>query len=214
METYNLYGAIFNEMPMPVFIVNDDVQILFYNREAENMLQTKGDIYQRRGGDILHCVHSFETAQGCGHSHACNECVIRNAVNSAFKGGKTYKKNVYMQLKPNIVLDSDPDDFDEFETLKSFHGLITASPFEHDGKKLALLIIEDISELVQLRDIIPICANCKKIRDDENYWVSVESYIHDHTDVDFSHSICPDCMDLLYPELKEIKKKKAESQNV
>lgn len=51
-----------------------------------------------------------------------------------------------------------------------------------------------------LRGLLPICASCKKIRDDSGYWHQVESYLQSHACVEFSHGICPDCMERLYPE--------------
>lgn len=53
-----------------------------------------------------------------------------------------------------------------------------------------------------LSGLIPICANCKKIRDDHGYWHQVETYISNHSDADFSHSLCPDCTAKLYPNLE------------
>lgn len=50
-----------------------------------------------------------------------------------------------------------------------------------------------------LSGFLPICANCKRIRDDGSQWIEIEAYIRDHTDVEFSHSICPSCMKKLYP---------------
>ncbi|MFC1477159.1 GAF domain-containing protein [candidate division KSB1 bacterium] len=58
-----------------------------------------------------------------------------------------------------------------------------------------------ISEIKQLREFIPICASCKKIRDDEGYWHQVETYIAHHTGSQFTHGICPDCTEKLYPGL-------------
>jgi hypothetical protein len=58
-----------------------------------------------------------------------------------------------------------------------------------------------LSEIKQLRGIIPICSSCKKIRDDKGYWHQVEAYISEHSDAMFSHGICPECMKKLYPEL-------------
>ena len=51
-----------------------------------------------------------------------------------------------------------------------------------------------------LRGIVPICAKCKNIRDDQGYWKQVEVYVRDHTEAEFSHCICPSCMKKLYPE--------------
>lgn len=62
-----------------------------------------------------------------------------------------------------------------------------------------------LSEIKQLRGILPICAECKKIRDDKGYWHQVELYVREHTDAQFSHSICPDCKQKLYPELYDDK---------
>ncbi|MCD4655837.1 hypothetical protein K8T06_18100 [bacterium] len=54
-----------------------------------------------------------------------------------------------------------------------------------------------------LHGMLPICASCKKIRDDDGYWRQVETYISKRTDTKFSHSICPDCMKKIYPEFTE-----------
>jgi len=54
-------------------------------------------------------------------------------------------------------------------------------------------------QIKTLRGIVPICAHCKKIRDDQGYWSQVEVYVRDHTEAEFSHSICPECIDILYP---------------
>ena len=62
-----------------------------------------------------------------------------------------------------------------------------------------------LSEVKQLRGILPICAYCKKIRDDKNYWQQVESYFALHTDAKFSHSFCPECYEkFIKPQLTEM----------
>jgi len=48
--------------------------------------------------------------------------------------------------------------------------------------------------------LIPICAYCKKVRNDEGYWNQIENYIREHSEADFSHGICPSCFQRLYPE--------------
>ena len=67
---------------------------------------------------------------------------------------------------------------------------------------------EALAHVKQLKGILPICMHCKKIRNDENYWQQVEEYLHEHTEADFSHSICPECMEKYYPEYVERKKEK------
>jgi len=58
-----------------------------------------------------------------------------------------------------------------------------------------------------LSGLLPICANCKKIRDDKGYWEAVDGYFTKHSDVQFTHGICPDCIKKYYPEYKPGKSK-------
>ncbi len=59
---------------------------------------------------------------------------------------------------------------------------------------------EALAAVKTLSGLLPICASCKNVRDDQGYWHQVEVYIRDHSDVEFSHSICPTCAEKLYPE--------------
>ncbi len=72
-------------------------------------------------------------------------------------------------------------------------------PLDADSIWRRLFVAERILnytvQIKQLKDLIPICMYCKKIRDDSDYWQSIENYIHEHTGSDFSHGICPDCYD-------------------
>jgi len=60
---------------------------------------------------------------------------------------------------------------------------------------------EALEKVRTLRGLLPICSNCKKIRDDKGYWSEVEVYVRDHSDARFSHGICPDCVKELYPDM-------------
>ncbi|OGW23939.1 MAG: hypothetical protein A2X55_07420 [Nitrospirae bacterium GWB2_47_37] len=72
-------------------------------------------------------------------------------------------------------------------------------------------VIDDLreanSKIKILSGLLPICASCKKIRDDKGYWNRIETYIHDHSEAEFSHGICPDCAKKLYPEYYKEKEK-------
>lgn len=62
-----------------------------------------------------------------------------------------------------------------------------------------------LDEIKTLSGLIPICASCKKIRDDKGYWNNLEKYIMTHTNAEFSHGICPDCVRKLYPNFSKNK---------
>ncbi|MCJ7578125.1 MAG: response regulator [candidate division Zixibacteria bacterium] len=66
-------------------------------------------------------------------------------------------------------------------------------------------VSEALAQVKQLKGLLPICMFCKKIRNDENYWQKVEEYLAEHTGADFSHSICPECLEKHYS--KYVKKK-------
>jgi AmiR/NasT family two-component response regulator len=62
---------------------------------------------------------------------------------------------------------------------------------------------EALVQVKTLRGLLPICASCKKIRDDQGYWYKVEDYLESHSEAEFTHGLCPDCTRRLYPQLYE-----------
>ena len=181
----SLYRIILDAIPSPVFVIGEDMRIVDFNASASRMLlKEHGLVVRLRLGGVLHCLNSTE---GCGNSPACHECIIREGVMNALRGQKQMRRKAQMTL----VLDG--------ETTEAFF-LVTTVPLQHNSRNLALVILEDISELTRLHRLLPICANCKRIRNDEQYWQSVESYFASNLDVNFTHGICPDCARKLYPE--------------
>jgi hypothetical protein len=73
---------------------------------------------------------------------------------------------------------------------------------------------EALQNVKTLTGFLPICANCKKIRNDEGYWQQIEEYIRDHSDVDFTHGICNECVEKLYPEFYLTFKEKMASEKL
>jgi DNA-binding NtrC family response regulator len=71
---------------------------------------------------------------------------------------------------------------------------------ETERERLILELQEALSKVKQLSGLLPICASCKQIRDDKGYWTQVEVYMREHTEIDFTHTVCPECTKKLYPE--------------
>lgn len=69
---------------------------------------------------------------------------------------------------------------------------------EAEKEKLINKLQEALMQVKTLRGLLPICSACKKIRNDQGYWQQIEGYIKEHSEADFTHSICPDCMTKLY----------------
>ena len=177
----DMYRAVFDALPSLVFIVDDDVRIYECNAAAENLLGAKSvTVLRKRAGQVLHCLHATDVPEGCGRAEFCRDCVIRNAVAEAFRGNRVVRSRTRLEIMSNGA------------TIE-IYALISATPFIYQKKSLVLLVVEDISEIAELRQLIPICSVCKKVRDDTESWLRLESYFKDHWDVDFTHGLCPDC---------------------
>ena len=84
--------------------------------------------------------------------------------------------------------------------MASFVDITKRKEIEADREKLIKKMQNALDKIRTLRGIIPICASCKKIRDDEGYRKQIEDYIKEHSDADFSHGICPECAQKLKQE--------------
>ncbi len=76
---------------------------------------------------------------------------------------------------------------------------------EEERKKMIQELNETLAQVRSLRGLLPICASCKRIRDEKGHWQALETYISGHSEAEFSHSICPSCAQNLYPEFMDKK---------
>ena len=98
--------------------------------------------------------------------------------------------------------------------VKPFDSVILAARLRNGGRILDLqdrlsdrvqALEEALAKVKRLQGLLPICSYCKRIRSDENFWAQVEAYIAEHTDVQFTHSICPSCYaEVVEPQLREL----------
>ncbi len=72
---------------------------------------------------------------------------------------------------------------------------------EREREELVRQLQDALARIKTLRGLLPICASCKKVRDDQGYWKQIESYIREHSEAEFSHSMCPECMERWYGDL-------------
>ncbi len=84
-----------------------------------------------------------------------------------------------------------------------FQDITDRKKIESEKEILISRLRESIGKVKLLSGFIPICASCKQIRDDKGYWSQIESYIRDHSEAEFSHSICPECAKKLYPDFNQ-----------
>lgn len=179
--------VLFEAMPEAILVVGPDVDIRAFNPAAAALVPPGStEVLRRRGGEVLGCLRAHDVPAGCGRGPACRDCVIRSAVTQAYAGACTVRQRMRLEL----VRDAQ---------VKELFVMVTAVPFRYREQALVMLLLEDISQVIALKRLIPICARCKKIRQDDDYWCRLEKYFMEHLDVEFSHGLCPECLHALYP---------------
>lgn len=179
-----------------VYVVDRDMTILYCNPAAEALTgHAASEIVGRLCSEIF--CEASEFCQGkCPPRRAIlhHESVLHRDAETRTRKG--YTRQTQLSVSPFF---SRGECVGAVIVLKDITDLKRA---EHDRERLIGELRGALSEVKQLSGLLPICASCKKIRDDQGYWNQIEEYIRTHTEAEFSHSICPDCVRELYPNLK------------
>jgi PAS domain-containing protein len=182
---------IFDAIPAPILILDTECRVLDHNLAAGEILTlTEEQVSAMLCGESLGCIHAEQSPAGCGSGAPCATCVLRISIGRAGAGRRTVRQPTRMLLRRDATQQHQPVDF-----------LVSASPLSHEDETLVLMMLEDVTELTDLRRIIPVCAQCGKMRDDDQYWQGVQEYLTRYTQVRFTHGLCPECLHALYPDL-------------
>ncbi|MBW2646716.1 MAG: PAS domain S-box protein, partial [Deltaproteobacteria bacterium] len=183
---------ILQTMPSGLFTVDLQKKITSWNKEAEEITGLTAD--EVIGKDCLDVLDCDACRKGCDLLDDTvdkplygKECVIHVEGKAA-----TIAKNLDLlkDLHGRTI-----------GGLESFVDISDRKRAEEEREKLIKELKDALREVKTLSGLLPICASCKKIRDDKCYWNQIESYIRDHSEAEFSHSLCPECLKKLYPEL-------------
>jgi hypothetical protein len=134
-----------------------------------------------------------------------DKIAVGNAIAAVFREGRTSVESGFL-TKEGLVI---PYYFTGFRMNRGGLKYLVGVGIDMTGLKQAESEKADLikklqsalSEVKQLSGFLPICASCKKIRDDNGYWEQIESYVREHSEVEFTHSICPECKHRLYSDL-------------
>ena len=195
-----LFHALINANPDWAFIVNSDVQIVDFNTQVLDDLGDRQNILNELSGNALGCKNAVESNGACGETKKCKTCVIRNSVEKAIR------KNLVFRSTTKILIM-------KMDKVNRLEVQVTAMPFEYDGQKYAYLTVENLNQNSRKRQLIPICSNCLKIRDN-NIWLTVEKFLSAQPGINMTHSICPDCKEELYGHQLRIARKRANKRKL
>ncbi|MBE0617665.1 MAG: PAS domain-containing protein [Proteobacteria bacterium] len=180
-----LARALFDGLPMAAAVVAEDRRILAANLGAEHFLGAGSvEVVGAAPGEALRCVNSLRHPAGCGHAPECSDCLLRRAAEEALQGTEVRQRQVRV-----VVRGQEP---------RELILLLSASPLAWEGRRLALVLLQDVTALHQLRGLLPICAGCKKIRREDQAWEAIEAFIERHSLAEFTHGLCPECLERLY----------------
>ena len=174
---------VLDAMPTPVFVVDAAVCVRDMNAAAQAFLHATDSLAGiRLCGEILQCVHALNDGHPCGETPFCSHCVVRDAVTVAGRGEPAVRRWTRMQL----VVES---------RLRDVCLLVTATQFQTGGEALTLLVLEDVTDVTELRALLPVCSICGKVRSEgDDRWESLHDYLRHHTGLRFTHGVCPDCI--------------------
>jgi len=187
-EHESFLSTVLDAVPSMVFVVDDNFVFLHANRAAQRVLgRSSGVVLKRPGGEVLHCLNSGwgaspGEASGCGTTEQCDSCVLRQSSNFARLGTRVERQPYTMHLV-------------EAGAERVVHVQVTATAFDHGGRRLVLLILEDVTPFEELRRIVAVCAWCKKVRQDGDFKGNLETWLARNTEFRVSHGMCPECAD-------------------
>ncbi|SLM31501.1 hypothetical protein MTBBW1_340053 [Desulfamplus magnetovallimortis] len=147
-----------------------------------------------------------QNALNCEREHLRSESVSAGVTEAVYKMSLQNRGEIWLNDKANIEWYQEDGIYVSLGSLTDVTKEMTA---EEEREKLLVQLQDALAKVKMLSGLIPICANCKQIRDDQGYWNQIEAYISRHSDAQFSHGICPDCARKLYPDFFKSKNKKS-----
>jgi PAS domain S-box-containing protein len=175
--TRETFKQAMKAMPVIIFATDDDGSVVFFNREFER-------------------VSGYSAADIVDNSEILK--LLFPTPDNIFKSDSRPKTEWRFQSKDGsekIVVWSNISEYFPIPGWKSWRVGVDITDLK-----------TSLAQVKILSGLLPICAQCKKIRDDNGYWEQIEKFIRDNSEADFSHSICPECVKLLYPGYGKNKK--------
>ncbi len=190
------YRVLFEVFPLGITVSDKSGRILETNHEAVRILELSDEEHRKRRIDdarwriicpdgALMPVEEYASVRALREGRP-----IENVQMGVVKeNGQTVWLNVTAAPIP----------LEDYGVVITYGDVTRLKNIEAERERLITELQTALTAVKQLTGLLPICASCKKIRDDRGYWQQVEVYIEKHSEVEFSHGICPDCMAKLYP---------------
>ncbi len=186
-------------------VFDSSIPICFIDRERRIIMANAA--YQRAFGPDGEEGSPLPVCQEPRHGSAARQnerCVMQRILDGASEVTYEFSHRTATGERRYFLVAARPlrDDRGKLAGIvECFQDITDRKMSEMERDKLLAELQEALAKVKTLSGFLPICASCKKIRDDQGYWRQIEEYIRKHSEAEFSHSICPDCAKKLYPEL-------------
>jgi len=190
--------SITSHLAEGIYLLDEMGQITFMNPEAEHLFGwTMAELNEKGPHNLVH----FQKPDGTPLSPS--ECKMHNVIKTKeryFSTDEVFVRKDGTVFPISVIAAPVIENGNIRASVTAFRDITEQKQTEKEKGKLILDLQEALATIKTLHGILPICASCKKIRDDKGYWTQIESYIREHSTAEFSHGICPDCAKKLYPE--------------
>lgn len=181
-----------------VLVIDADGRLTFMNPEAERLL---GWTSEELLGKDLHALTHHQRPDGAPYPF--EECPSNEVLRSGVR--QVVERDLYLcrdgAFLPVSYIAAPIRNGDAVvAAVIAFQDITLRQMIEEERERLIGELKEALENVKTLKGLLPICASCKRIRDDTGYWNQIEEYVRDHTDAEFSHGICPECAQKIYPE--------------
>jgi len=190
-EALRLMSLITRQVSDSVIAADLDFRIIFSNVAFERL-------YGYSSGEVLGRIPDFLNAEPVAPE-------IQQEIYDTVSDGRPWRGEVLNRRRDNSTFPCELSVFplaDEEGRIFAFAGtqrdITDRKQAEEEREALIVELREALQQVKTLRGIVPICSNCKKVRDDRGFWQQVEDYVREHTEAEFRHGLCVDCMSEFY----------------
>lgn len=181
-----------------VLVIDADGRLTFMNPEAERLLGWKSEELL---GKELHAQTHHKRSDGT--PYPVEACPSNEVLRSG--GRQVVERDMFLcrdgSFLPVSYVAAPIHEGDRVvAAVIAFQDITVRQLIEEERERLIKELKAALENVKTLKGLLPICASCKRIRDDTGYWNQIEAYVRDHTEAEFSHGICPDCAQKLYPK--------------
>jgi hypothetical protein len=173
--------ALLDALPSPAFIMGADAAVLEANRSARLWLgDGAGSALGLPPGDVLHCIFPHDSRGACGTTELCPSCGLRRSIEAVLAGRPAPRRVAHMTLRTA-------------ERAEDHWFLVSASRLALEGRDLVLVVLEDVSQLVELRELLPLCPGCGAQREATDPLAQARSFLRRHPDFLLADELCAEC---------------------